>query len=154
MSLFPNTIRIQVFYESNKKPIPNVAIMIKLFARHKNDYYFLLPLTDESGGIKVTRVWFEEGIKKDADLFAMDYASSLDDCLPQIKIAVLDEEELTRTVGGLIRFKKVVGTSDDEINKYKNAVNPKYISFIKNVKLDGSICLYIDIPLREKAEES
>ena len=147
MSIFPDIINILVL-DDTKKPISNIAIKIKLFASHKNDYNFILPLSDERGSIKITRDWLDEEIRKEQTLFVMGYSSMLDDCKPQIEITVLGIEELSRAVTAMHLFQEAIGVSDDEISKYKNAGNSKYFSCIKIIKLEGVKSLDVDIMLK------
>lgn len=124
--MFPDFIKILFLEEKNQEPISNIAAVIKLYAKHKNDYYFILPLSDDTGLIYISKLWLKKEIKKDKDLFIMDYASELEDCLPQIEIQVLDIEELSRTVSAMEMYKVVNELTDKEIHNYKNANNYKY----------------------------
>lgn len=151
MSVFPDTISILVLDEDTKKPISNIAVKIKLIASHKNDYNFILPLSDERGKIKITRDWLDEKIRKEQALFVMDYSSMLDVCKPRIEISVLGIEELSRTVNAMHLFQEAIGISDDEISKYEYAGNSKYFPCIKNIKLEGVKSLDVDIPLKLEA---
>jgi len=89
MSIFPDTLSIIICEKDTKKPIANIAAKIKLFANHKNDYNFILPLSDERGNITITKDWLNEEIRKEQALFVMDYSSGLDDCKSQIEISIL-----------------------------------------------------------------
>ncbi|MBB6214116.1 hypothetical protein HNQ80_000185 [Anaerosolibacter carboniphilus] len=151
MSIFPDTIKILVLDKDSKKPISNIATKIKVFASHKNDYNFILPLSDEMGYIKITKDWLMEEIKKEQALFVMDYSSMLEDCKPQIEISVLDTEALSRAVNAMYLFQDATGISDDEIAKYKNADNSKYVPCTVNSKLESVKSLDVDILLKLRA---
>lgn len=133
MIIFPDTIDILILDKDLNKPVPNIAVRIKLFAKHKNDYNFILPLSDEKGCIKITRDWLEEEIRKEQTLFVMDYSSKLNDCNPEIEITVLNTEELLRAVNAMYVYKDAIGISDDEIRRYKNANNSKYLPWKEKI---------------------
>lgn len=150
MSTFPNIIKIIIFEGGTGHPISNIAAQIKLFANRKNDYNFILPLSDETGCINVTKDWLLEEIKKEQMLFVMDYSSTLDDCKPYVEVSILDTEALSRAVNAMFLYQELNGISDDEIAKYKNAENSRYHPWSKNIKLE-SIQNGIRIPLKTKS---
>lgn len=137
MTVFPDIIKIIIVEGDTDKPIANIAAQIKLFANHKNDYNFILPLSDERGCITITKSWLSEEIKKERALFVMDYASELDDCKPYIEVSVLDNGALLRSVDAMVLYQEFTGISDDEINKYRIAENSKFSSWNGKVKLEG-----------------
>jgi hypothetical protein len=150
MSIFPDAINIFVLDKDTKKPISNIAIKIRLFTNHKNDYNFILPISDERGHIKITRDWLNEEIRKEQALFVMDYSSMLDDCRSQIEISVLGTEDLSRAINAMYIFQDAIGISNDEIGKYQNADNSRYYPCVENIKLKGVKSLDVDIPLKLK----
>jgi hypothetical protein len=131
MTWFPKLINIFVYESISKQPISNIAISITLFANRKNDYYFILPLSDKIGCIEITREWLIKEIKQEANIFIMDYASNLDDCKPLIEISVLSEDDLERTTNAMYLFQNATGITDDEIRAYERADNKKYIPYTK-----------------------
>ena len=154
MSIFPDIIKILFLDKDSNKQISNIAAKIKVFANHKNDYNFILPLSDEMGYIKITKDWLMEEIEKEQELFVMDYSSILEDCEPLIEISVLDIEALSRAVNAMYLFQDATGISDDDIAKYKNADNSKYVPCTINSKLEGAKSLDIDILLKLRAWNS
>ncbi|WP_339061222.1 hypothetical protein [Tepidibacillus marianensis] len=151
MSIFPDTIKIFVLDKDTKRPISNIVTKIKLFASSKNDYNFILPLSDERGCINITKDWLKEEVRKEQVLFVMDYSSMLDDCKPQIEISVLDTEDLSRAANAMYLFQDAIGISNDEIAKYKNAENSKYFPCVENIKLENVKSLDVNIPLKLRA---
>ncbi|MGE5397176.1 MAG: hypothetical protein ACM3MK_06515 [Chitinophagales bacterium] len=45
----PDVIRIHIVAGDNEESVENIAVRVKLFARHKNDYPFIPPLSNEDG---------------------------------------------------------------------------------------------------------
>jgi len=150
MSLFPDIIKIMVSEESTGKPIANIAARIKLFANKKNDYSFVLPLSNVRGCILVTKDWLKEEIKKEQNFFIMDYSSGLDDCKPYIEVSVLDTKALSNVVNAMFLYQESLGISDNEIEKYKKAENSRFTSWSASIELKG-IEQIITIPLASKA---
>lgn len=133
MITFPDTITIKFINTIDCKPIPKIAAKIKLFAKSKNDYCFLLPLSDDNGIITVSKDWLADEIRKDKELFIMDYSSSLEDCRSQIEIIVLDRDSISRAISAMILFKEITAISNREIFKYKDASNEKFVDKNKSV---------------------
>lgn len=150
MSTFPEIIRIIIIDMNSKKPISNIASTIKLFARHKNNYNFILPLSDEKGCITIPKDWFEEEIKKEQALFIMDYSSLLEDCKSQIEISVLNDETISRTVNAMYLYQDATGISDEEIAKFITADNSKYFSCVESIKIEKRKTLDIEIALKSR----
>jgi len=152
MNIFPELIRVNIINKNSMDPIMNIAVSIKLFANHKNDYNFVLPLTDANGCIEIRKDWLEAEIKKDMALFVMDYFSTLEDCKLQIEISVLSDDALKRTIKAMYLFKDVTGISDEDISKYISADNHKYFPCVENIKLDSRSIFDIDIFLNQNYE--
>jgi hypothetical protein len=64
MNKFPQKIIIQVHNDDTGNPVSNIAAFITLFARKKNNYHFLLPISDKNGKIEITKEWLNNEIKK------------------------------------------------------------------------------------------
>lgn len=150
MSTFPEIIRVLILDKNSKNPISNIATTIKLFASRKNNYNFILPLSDERGCIKITKDWLGEEIKKEQVLFIMDYSSMLEDCKPQIEISVLSDEALSRAVNAMYLYQDATGVSDEEIAKFRTADNSKYFPHIESIKLESIKTLDIEIALKSR----
>jgi len=147
MSKFPDVINIYVYDNNTKRAISNIAIKIKLFASYKNDYSFILPLSNEMGHIRVTRDWLIGEIEKEQALFTMDYSSKLDDCKLEIELSILGTEDIVRLTNAMQLFQNVTGISDKEIDKYKHTDNLKYLPCVKKINLEEIIDLNISISL-------
>jgi len=68
VSTFPDIIRVLILDKNSKNPISNIATTIKLFASRKNNYSFVLPLSDENGSIIITKDLLAEEIKREQAL--------------------------------------------------------------------------------------
>lgn len=133
------------------QPIPNIATIVKLFANRKNNYNFLLPLSDERGRISITKNWLEKEIEKEQALFIMDYSSLIEDCKNYLEICVISDEEIKKTVNAMNLYKEATGISDEEITKLKQADNNKYYPDVRYINLEGAKILDIEIALKSQA---
>jgi hypothetical protein len=138
MSNFPDLIKIKVIDADKGLPLANIAIRVTLFARRKNNYNLLPPVSDEEGVITITKSWLDEEINKERNLFIMDYASSLNDCESKIEINILSANEIENAVKGLRLYQKVIGITDEEIQKIENVSNKEYTPARKLFELDAT----------------
>jgi|GEM_PF-6861422 len=150
MSIFPEKIKILFLDKNSKSPVPNIATKIKLFANHKNNYNFILPLSNKTGYIQITKEWLEGEIKKEQSLSIMDYSSMLEDCKPQIELSVLDAKAISRAANAMCLYQDASDISDDEISKFRAAGNSMYFPFVEIIKLDGKRTLDIEITLKAR----
>lgn len=95
--MFPNKITIKIVNTENK-PLRNIAVKIEIFAKHKNNYNLIPPISNEQGVIEVSQRWLIESIERDQSLFVMDYASNLDDCHPKIEVTVMSKNEIEKAM--------------------------------------------------------
>ena len=149
VSIFPDTIRIKIINILTGLPVQNIATMIKLFARHKNDYGFLLPISDENGQIEITKDWLNDKIEKEMNLFVMDYASSLGTCYPKFELRILDNEEIKRAIRAMNLYKSVLGTKQEDIDDLSHVDNPKYHPISKLTELHGEKSIEIELKIKE-----
>jgi hypothetical protein len=137
MVTFPEIIRIKIINKSTRQPIANIAVKIKLFANKKNDYHFLLPLSDHSGNIEVSREWLNQKIQEDKYLSIMDYSSNLEDCQSKFEISVLDNEAIKRAIVALNIYKAGLDSLKKDIDNLSTANNLKYSSYSQLITLGG-----------------
>jgi len=126
MVSFPDIIKINFTNEANGEPVSDIAAKISLFANHKNDYNFILPLSDQHGSILITKKWLEDKITSERNFFIMDYASDLNDCKPIFKLSLLDANDLENTIDAMYLFQDSLKMTNAEIIKYQNAKNSIY----------------------------
>ena len=98
MADFPEVIQIKVIDWTTNHPVPRIAVTIQLFARRKNDYYFIPPVSNENGEIEISQDWLKKEIRLAWELFIMDYASSLEDCYPKFRLAIIDSRKIKHIV--------------------------------------------------------
>ena len=122
MTDFPDVIKIRVIDFITRQPVPRIAIRIQLFAQLKNDYFFILPISDESGNIKITKDWLRKEIQIASELFIMDYASSLETCYPKFKLEIIDRYSVELAVKGMKSYKEYTHRSQDHIAADRKSV--------------------------------
>lgn len=150
MSKFPDSISITFLNRKTQEPIENIAAEIKLFANLKNDYCFILPLSDKKGNVTITKGWITNEITKEQNLFIMDYGSNIDDCKLQIEISVLGVENLSRAIDAMYLYQDYSKITDTEIQRYKNSKNFNFISDNRIVIFNDSSKVSIDIFLLQR----
>lgn len=119
--MFPNLIKIKIS-NTEQEPIPNIAVMIKIFAKHKNDYYIIPNTSNGYGIIEVCQNWIRESIEKDRNLFIMDYASTLDDCYSKIEINIMSNSEIENSIQGRKLFGEEI--NDDMLRTTNHSYLP------------------------------
>ena len=89
--MFP-TIKMYFYDEKTKKPIENILARIYMYAKRKNDYIILASLSDQNGMAYVTEEMVKEQILMHMNMYAMDYASGIEDCENVIEITLVTEQ--------------------------------------------------------------
>ena len=87
---FPEKVTFRFIDKGTKKPIEDIAAIIILYARRKNDYYTDPKFSNKDGYLDFTREDCLETIKLSQEHFIMDYSSSMEECLPKISLEILD----------------------------------------------------------------
>jgi len=128
MNSFPNIIKIKILDHITQAPVNAMVMKIRLFANQKNDYSFILPLSDRNGNIVITKKWLENEIEKEQRLFPMDYSSNLSNCKSEFILSILDEEAINRAITAMCLFQKATQISDEYINQYTQTSNWRYCS--------------------------
>lgn len=150
MNDFPNLIKIRVIDADNNKPIPGVAIIIRLFAKHKNDYYLIPRTSNGDGIIEVDKEWINKEIEDTRNFFIMDYASTLEDCQPKIEIKIMDKVEVNNAIEGRKLYKDFMNISEKEIEDLSKAINDKYFPISKVIELEEQRIAEIELITKEK----
>lgn len=148
MNKFPKKITIKVVEDEKKIPIPNIAISMKLYAKHKNNYNLIPPVSNNEGIINITKEWLEKEINKLRNLFIMDYASNLDDCDYKIRIAILSNDEIKKSVNGMKIYKEALNISDLEIESLLDARNKYYQTTTKIIEFNGESSYYLELNIK------
>jgi hypothetical protein len=147
-TIFPEAIKIKVKIIGTGMPVPNIAVFIHLFAIRKNDYYFLLPITNENGEIEITKDWLKNEINKEVNLFLMDYSSSLEMCLPKIELTVLSQEQISRAIKAMSLYKNALKTPQENIDRLSYLDNPKFETISKVFDLQGEKILMAELNIK------
>lgn len=85
---FPDTLTVLARDRDTGLPVKGVAIILVLFAKHKNDYNVGPLITDETGRVEFTRAECEFAIQRAQEAFVMDYQGNLEDCRPVIEVGI------------------------------------------------------------------
>lgn len=154
MTDFPDVINIKILDFGNGQPVNRIAIIIQLFAKHKNDYYFIPQVSDENGNISITRDWLREEIQLAGEIFIMDYSSSLEDCYPKFKLEIIDSRKIKHIVETMESYKKATLWTQQYIDSIATADNYKYMLVSTNYELHGEKKLDIVIKTTTNREYS
>lgn len=95
---FPRQLVLHLVEDETGASAPNIAVTLRLFATRKNDYDLGPPLSDDDGIIVIAEDWVGEGMEYEGKTFIMDYASTMEDCLPQVRIKILSNEEISNAM--------------------------------------------------------
>ncbi len=79
---FPDTLTVLAINSESGMPIANLAFVIILKARRKNDYCVGPVSTNEEGRANVSRIDCERTIARNQEMFIMDYQDDLSACKP------------------------------------------------------------------------
>jgi hypothetical protein len=145
MCIFPNAIMIKILNNDDMNPIPNIAIKVKLFTKHKNDYYLIPEVSNSEGIIKISREWINNEIEKIKKLFSMDYSSELNDCELKIEIRIISGDEVIQAITSLNDWKNVIKTSGNQINNLAKAENKKFRPVSKLIDFYSKDVIYIEL---------
>jgi len=91
---FPDKLTVVVRDRGTGLPAKGIAIVLVLFAAHKNDYSVGPLITDENGQVQVTRAECEAAIKRAQEMFIMDYSGDLESCRPVIEVRLHSPEHI------------------------------------------------------------
>src|SRR5258708_11381985 len=83
---FPEKLTVVARDGATSQPVKDVAIVLVLFAKRKNDYSVGPLITNENGKVESTRAECESAIKQAQEAFVMDYHGDLESCRPLIEV--------------------------------------------------------------------
>jgi hypothetical protein len=83
---FPDTLTVVARDRETGLPVKDVAIVLVLFAKRKNDYNVGPLITDENGKVEFERADCESAIKRAQEAFVMDYQGDLESCGPVVEV--------------------------------------------------------------------
>lgn len=95
---FPDKLTVTAFDADTRCAIPEVAFVLVLKARHKNDYSVGPIVTDASGQASFTTCACERAIARAQDMFVMDYEGDLLSCKPAADLRLHSPESIARMI--------------------------------------------------------
>lgn len=85
---FPDKLIVMARDAESGLPVANVALILRLFAAQRSDYFVGPAITDEHGSAQITRQDCESAIHRSKEMFLMDYAGNLASCRPMIEVSL------------------------------------------------------------------
>ena len=136
---FPNTLAIQLVDELMGNPISKIAVTLTIFAQSKNDYHVGPPLSNREGIIFVKHNWIKNAIDNIRNSFIVDYTSTLEQCLSDIRIKVMSIDEINRAISAMKLYGIEKGSAEiaHNISDLKNANNKDFEPQEISVRLDN-----------------
>ena len=96
--VFPKEFILQFLSRRTNLPIEGIFCEVTLFAKKKNNYDFQPPLTNTKGETVISRDYVLEEIRRLKTLWIMDFQSSLDECLDEVRIEVPSGREIAKWI--------------------------------------------------------
>lgn len=123
--VFPDSIRILLKLKNTSVPVAGCAILITVFAHRKNNYMLTL-FTDDDGRVELKKEAVEKEIYQSMAHFLMDYASSLSECNPVIRLDVVSIDEIRSQLEGMEIWAEYFSETRELMSKLRIAENGKY----------------------------
>ena len=144
--LFPESIRILLKLKNSSTPIAKCAVRITVFAHYRNNYILEL-LTDDNGSIEVMKEAVEQEIYHSMAHFPMDYASSLSECNPVIRLDVVSIDEIRSQLEGMEIWAEYFSETRELMSKLRIAENGKYkpCTVMLNVEEETEIEIQVEM---------
>jgi hypothetical protein len=136
--IFPKKLVLQVEDSRTGISFVDIALMMTIFAPKKNDYNFA-KVTNVEGKAIFTLEDVRESIKADKELFPMDYASSLDECSPEVQIRICSENEVNRAIEAMETYKDVSPINNSLLDAFKHSKNHNIKSMKVSINLDKNV---------------
>lgn len=95
---FPEQVTLTAFDVETGREIPEIAFVLVLRARQKNDYFVGPVITDRSGKASFTRGACERAIARAQEMFVMDYAGDLLSCKPVADLRLHSPENIATMI--------------------------------------------------------
>lgn len=147
--MFPSNFTILITDDESNMPIKNILIAVTIFANHKNNYCFIPHASNEEGIIQFSREVIENEIEIDRNLFIMDYASTLKDCMSKIRFEILSSDSIIQLISAMEKYSDIYNYHND-IKTVQNSNNYKYQPKSEVVTFEEEQSIYFNIKLRKK----
>lgn len=148
---FPDVATVTISNIETNELIPNIAILVTLFAMHKNNYHLIPAVSNINGVIKIEKSWLNSEVEKNRNIFCMDYSSNLDDCLRKMEISVMNVNQINKAIKGMTQWKNVLNISEKEIQMLMHVDNGLYNTTSCIHDFNGQDSVNIDIKIRKNA---
>ena len=149
MTVFPDVITIKIVNSDTNESIPRIVVRIQLYANQKNDYYFILPVSDKNGRITVTKEWLRNEIQLASRLFPMDFASSLETVYPKFELEIMDKNSVVMVVKGMSSYRDYTYRTSEYVNSIATSENLKYFPTTKLFDINNENEIDIEITTHE-----
>lgn len=149
--MFPNNFTIQITDNESDMPINNILISVTIFANHKNNYCFIPNASNEEGIIQFSREVIEKEIEFERNLFIMDYASTLKDCMSKIRFEILSSDSIIQLTSAMEKYSDIYNYYND-IKTIQNSNNYRYQPKSQIVTFEEEKSIYFNIKLRKKVD--
>ena len=130
MTVFPDSASFKLVDQNSGQPISNLAVRLTLFARRKNNYY-IWSISDTQGVATLTKAQCLREIEDSRTTWLMDYASTLEECLPRISIEVLSESDIKRSIETRYKYREFfpdnLALSEEYIHRLETCNNYQYV---------------------------
>ncbi len=130
MANLPNEFKFKITEAETGLPINNLAVLMRLFAHKKNDYFIGPKLTNREGVSTFLKSECLNEIESAKKMFLMDYASTLAECLPKVSIQILSEEQILKLISIRRKNRKFwvdfCDCTEDFLSKLSKATNRLY----------------------------
>jgi hypothetical protein len=95
---FPDKVTLTAFDVETGREVPEVAFVLVLRSRQKNDYFVGPIITDRCGKASFTRGACERAIARAQEMFVMDYSGDLLSCKPMADLRLHSPESIATMI--------------------------------------------------------
>ena len=129
---FPKEVNFKLVDQLSTQPVRNLAVLLRLHAHRKNDYYVGPILSDDKGLAVFTQNSCLKEIENSQNFFIMDYDSNLEECLPKVTLEIMKVERLQLAMDQIKKYGEFYGKywdcSESFLNRLENTDNDLYLS--------------------------
>ena len=120
---FPEKVTFRLINNNTQRPVSNIAVSLILYAHKKNNYYVGPKISDSEGLLSFGKEDCVEEINNSKRFYLMDYASSLEECLPKVSIKIKLKKEIEFAVENMRRLRDIYQEYWDCSEGYLSALN-------------------------------
>ena len=160
MTAFPDSVSFKLVDQNGGQPVSNVAVQLTLYAHRKDNYHVGFVVSDQDGIVTFTRTDCLKEIESSKLTFLMDYASTLEECLPKVSLEIILESQIKKSIE-LRRTRKELfqkwDCSEEYIRRLETCNNHLYVPdqvFFEEAALWQPGPITIKIKRRKTGEKS